>query len=153
MSFHNRAVDQIQAVARFRCKVVEDPLPDASARPAVKAIICCRVWPVACRQVTPRHAGAQHIKDRVHNLTVVYPRALATLRQQRFEQRPFVIAEIKSHDPPPRTVNHVRPNYSMNYLGTDPSSVHRVSDVSVNSHLHSFISVGAIAGDAVNGVY
>jgi hypothetical protein len=46
---------------------------------------------------------------------------LATLRQQRFEQRLFLIAEIKSHDPPPRTVNHVRPNYSMNYLGTDPN--------------------------------
>src|SRR5665811_847453 len=32
---------------------------------------------------------------------------------------PVLIAQIKSHDPPPRTVNHVRSNYSIIY--TDPS--------------------------------
>src|SRR5665648_124583 len=35
---------------------------------------------------------------------------------------PVLIAQIKSHDPPPRTVNHVRSNYSIIYLGTDPST-------------------------------
>jgi hypothetical protein len=37
------------------------------------------------------------------------------------EKRPVFIAQIKSHDPPPRTVNHVRSNYSNIYLGTDLS--------------------------------
>ena len=60
-------------------------------------------------------------KYRVHDLAIVNPSALSTFRQQRFEKRPFLIAQIKSHDPPPRTVNHVRPNYSIIYLGTDPS--------------------------------
>ena len=31
--------------------------------------------------------------------------------------------QIKSHDPPPSTENHVRPNYSIIYLGTDPAFV------------------------------
>jgi len=35
----------------------------------------------------------------------------------------FLIAQIKSHDPPPRTVNHVRLNYSIIYAGTDPSQI------------------------------
>ena len=59
--------------------------------------------------------------NRIHDLAVINPRTLAALRQQRFEQRPFLVAQIKSHDPPPHTVNHVRPKYSNSYLGTDPS--------------------------------
>jgi hypothetical protein len=37
------------------------------------------------RQVPPRHAGAQHVKDCIHDLAVVNPRTLSALRQQRFE--------------------------------------------------------------------
>src|SRR3974390_1695824 len=87
---------------------------------AVDAIIGGGVRSITCRQIAPGHSGAQHVKDGVHDLAVINSRPLAPLRKQRFEQHPFFIAEIKSHDPPPRTVNHVRPNYSMNYLGTDP---------------------------------
>ncbi len=76
------------------------------------------------RKITPGHSGTQHVKNGIHDLAVVNPRTLATLRQQRLKQRPFFIAEIKSHDPPPRTVNHVRSNYSIIYLGTDPSNSH-----------------------------
>src|ERR1035437_8733325 len=121
VSFHNGAIDQIHAVARFRCQLVENTLPDPTARPTVEAIISRRVGAIACRQIPPRHSGPQHVKYRIHNLAIVNSRALSALRQQRFEQRPVLIAQIKSHDPPPRTVNHVRPNYSIIYLGTDPS--------------------------------
>src|SRR5512139_687304 len=59
--------------------------------------------------------------------------------QQRFEQRPFFTAEIKSHDPPPHAMNHARLNYSMNYLGTDPrrSEVGHFADISSRSILNS----------------
>ena len=68
-----------------------------------------------------RNPGTQHIEYRVHNLAIVSAGALPTLRHQRLKKSPFVIAQIKSHDAPPRTVNHVRSNYSIRYLGTDPS--------------------------------
>ena len=38
------------------------------------------------------------------------------------EKRPVLIAQIKSHDPPPRRVTYVRPNYSIVYLGTDSNT-------------------------------
>ena len=122
MGFHNRTVDQIKAIARFRGQLVENTLPDPTSRPTVEAIISRRVRAVACRQIPPRHSGAQHIKYRIHDLAIVNSRALSALRQQRFEQRPVLIAQIKSHDPPPRTVNHVHSNYSIIYLGTDPNT-------------------------------
>jgi tripartite-type tricarboxylate transporter receptor subunit TctC len=37
---------------------------------------------------------------------------------------PVVIAQIKSHDPPPATVNHVQCDFSRFYVGTDPSLQH-----------------------------
>ena len=122
MSFHNCAVDQIKAVARFRRQLVENTLPDAPARPTVKAIVSRRIGAVACRQISPWHSGAQHVKYRIHNLAIINSRALSALRQQRLKKRPVLIAQIKSHDPPPRTANHVRANYSIVYLGTDPSN-------------------------------
>src|SRR3954454_20376942 len=121
MGFHNRAIDQIQTVPRSRCERIKNPFPDAAPRPAVEAIVRRCIWPIALRQIAPRHPGAQHVKDRVHDLTIVSPGALSALRHQRLEKSPFVVAQIKSHDPPPRTVNHVRSNYSIRYLGTDPS--------------------------------
>ncbi len=120
MSLHDRAVDHIQTVARFRCQRVENPLPDAAPRPTIEAIVRGRVGPIAFRQVTPRHASAQHVEYRIHDPAVVGTSALSALRHQRLQQSPFLVAQIKSHDPPPSTVNHVRRYFSMDYLGTDP---------------------------------
>ena len=39
MCLHDRAVDQIQTVARFCCQRVENLLPDAAARPPIEAIV------------------------------------------------------------------------------------------------------------------
>jgi len=122
MSFHDGAVDQIEAVVRFRGQLVEDFLPNAAPGPAIEAIIGRRVRPVAFRQIPPGHAGSQHIKDRVHDLAVVGPRALAALRHQRLKQRPLLIGQIKSHDPPPIAVNHCSLRFSMLYVSTDPSN-------------------------------
>jgi hypothetical protein len=54
VGFHDRAVDQIQSVARFRCQRVENLLPDAASRPTVEAIVSRRVRAVALRQIAPR---------------------------------------------------------------------------------------------------
>src|ERR1700722_13880977 len=121
MSLHDRAVDQIQTVAGFQGQRVENPLPDAASRPAVEAIIGRRVRPVAFRQIAPRHPGAQHIKYRIHDLAIVSAGAHSALRHQRLKKSPFVIAQIKSHDPPPITVNHDHYDFSRRYVGTDPS--------------------------------
>src|SRR6266446_1586936 len=121
MGFHDRAVDQVKTVARFRCQRVKNPFPDATSRPTVEAIVRRRVWPIAVRQIAPRHPRAQHIKYRVHDLAIVSAPALSSFRHQRLQKSPFVIAQIKSHDPPPTTVNHFKTRFSMAYVGTDPS--------------------------------
>ena len=119
VSFHNGAIDQIQTVARLRRQLVEDTLPDAASRPTVEAIVSRRVRSIPFGQISPRHPCPQHVKYRIHNLAIVNSRDLSALRQQWLKKRPVLIAQIKSNDPPPRTVNHVRSNYSIIYLGTD----------------------------------
>jgi hypothetical protein len=128
MGFHDRAVDQIQAVARFRCQRVENPFPDAASRPAVEAIVRRCIRPIAFRQIAPRHPGAQHVKYRVHNLAIVSACAPSSFRHQWLQKSPFVIAQIKSHDPPLTTVNHDRLDFSRNYVGTDPNAAAAMLD-------------------------
>ena len=122
MGFHNRAIDQIKAVARFRCQSIENPLPDTAPRPTIEAIVSRCVRPIPFGQISPRHPRAQHVKYRVHNPTIVGARALSSFRHQRLQKSPFLIAQIKSHDPPPLTVNHDYCDFSRNYLSTDPNS-------------------------------
>jgi hypothetical protein len=57
-------------------------------------------------QISPRHPRPQHVNYRVHNPSIVGASALSNLRHQRLQKSPFLIAQIKSHDPPPRTVIH-----------------------------------------------
>jgi hypothetical protein len=40
-------------------------------------------------------------KDCIYDPSIVPTRALPTVRHQQLENRPFLIAEIKSRDPPP----------------------------------------------------
>src|SRR5215468_3624847 len=121
MCFHNRAIDQVQTVARFCRQRVENTLPDSSPRPAVEPIVRARVWAVAFGQIAPWDPRPQHVKYCIHDPPVVRARALPTLRHERLESRPFLIAEIESHDPPPPAVNHDAGCFSVNYAGTDPS--------------------------------
>ena len=106
MGFHDRAVDQIEAVARLRSQRVEDALPDAASGPPVEAIVGRRIRAVAFGQIPPRHPGAQYVEDCVHDLAIINPGTLSAPRHQRLKQRPFFIAQIESHDPPPGRVNH-----------------------------------------------
>src|SRR6516162_1335671 len=107
------------AFARFCRQRVEDPPPDAAPGPSVEAIVGRRVWPVALRQTPPRHPCAQHVEDGVHDFAVVTPCALPSFRHQRLEKFPFLVAQLESHDPPPPTVNHLRPLFS----GTDSKRI------------------------------
>jgi hypothetical protein len=97
-------------------------LPDSSPRPAVEPIVRTRVRAVAFGQIAPRDPGPQHVKYCIYDPSIVRARALPTLRHQRLENRPFLIAEIESHDPPPPAVNHDPCCFSVNYAGTDPTT-------------------------------
>src|SRR5437868_10038852 len=121
MRFHNGAIDQVQTVARFCCESIEDTLPHPSPRPAVEPIVRTRVRAIAFGQIAPRDPGPQHVKYCIYDPSIVRARALPTVRHQRLENRPFLIAEIESHDPPPPAVNHDPCCFSVNYAGTDPS--------------------------------
>jgi hypothetical protein len=121
MRFHNRAIDQVQTVARFCRQSIENTLPDSSPRPAVEPIVRACVRAVAFGQIAPRDPGPQHVKYCIYDPSIVRARALPTLRHQSLENRPFLIAEIESHDPPPPAVNHDPCCFSVDYAGTDPS--------------------------------
>src|SRR5262249_45817450 len=123
MRFHNRAIDQVQTVAGFCRQRIENTLPDSSPRPAVEPIVCTRVRAIAFGQIAPRDPGPQYEKYCIYDPPVLRARALPTLRHQRLENRPFLIAEIESHDPPPPAVNHDPSCFSVNYAGTDPSLI------------------------------
>jgi hypothetical protein len=75
------------------------------------------------RKIELRHPGAQHIKYRIHDLAIVSAGTHSALRHQRLEKSPFVIAQIKSHAPPPITVNHDPYDFSRSYVGTDPNEL------------------------------
>src|SRR5262245_56173181 len=121
MRFHNRASDQVQTVARFCRESIENTLPHPSPRPAVEPIVRTRVRAIAFGQIAPRDPGPQHVKYCIYDPSIVRARALPTLRHQRLKNRPFLIAEIESHDPPPPAVNHDPCCFSVNYAGTDPN--------------------------------
>ena len=121
MRFHNRAIDQVQTVARFCRESIENTLPHPSPRPAVEPIVRTRVRAIAFGQIAPRDPGPQHVKYCIYDPSIVRARALPTLRHQRLKNRPFLIAEIESHDPPPPAVNHDPCCFSVNYAGTDPN--------------------------------
>src|SRR5215475_12009655 len=123
MRFHNRAIDQVQTVARFCRESIENTLPHPSPRPAVEPIVRTRVRAIAFGQIAPRDPGPQHVKYCIYDPSIVRARALPTLRHQRLKNRPFLIAEIESHDPPPPAVNHDPCCLSVNYAGTDPSQL------------------------------
>jgi hypothetical protein len=96
-----------------------------------KSVSRCRAETSGCSDYTPWDMAHSAPADRSTAsgcaarkrpaLAIVSAGALSALRHQRLGKSPFAVAQIKSHDPPPRTVNHVRPVYSIRYLGTDPS--------------------------------
>src|SRR6476659_9271875 len=141
MRFHNRAIDQVQTVARFCRQSIENTLPDSSPRPAVEPIVRTRVRAVAFGQIAPRDPGPQHVKYCIYDRAIVRARALPTLRHQRLENRPFLIAEIESHDPPPPAVNHDPGCFSVNYAGTD-LVVNGDSSSVLPGHVESFYRTG-----------
>src|SRR5436309_518329 len=84
---------QVQTVARFCRQRIENTLPHSSPSPAVEPIVRAYVRAVAFGQIAPRDAGPQHVNYCIYDPPVVRARALPTLRHQRLENRPFLIAE------------------------------------------------------------
>jgi hypothetical protein len=121
MGFHDRAVDQMKPVMRLRRQPVENLLPDAAPRPTVEAIVYRRVSPIPVRQIEPRHPRPQHVENRVHHVATVSARPLLAPRHQRLQKSPFLIDQIKPHDPPSPTVNHEQPNFLRNYVSRSPN--------------------------------
>src|SRR5262249_23463294 len=68
--FHNRAIDQVQTVARFCRQSIENTLPDSSPRPAVEPIVRTRVRAVAFGQIAPRDPGPQHVKYCIYDPSI-----------------------------------------------------------------------------------
>lgn len=73
MRLHDRAVDEVEAVVRFRRQGIENLLPDATPGPPIEAVVDRRVRPVTLRQIPPRHAGAQNVKYPIQDLAIVDP--------------------------------------------------------------------------------
>src|SRR5499425_881705 len=93
------------------CSRAADAEESEECAPARPADHKCNILRVADRDPV-----AQHVKYCIYDPPVVRARTLPTLRHQRLENRPFLIAEIESHDPPPPAVNHDPCCFSVNYI-------------------------------------
>ena len=100
MNAHERAVDHLHLSVVRLDDGVHQAVPDAGLAPAVEAVVCARVRPIALRQIAPRGAGPQHPKDAVQNTPIVSRFGTpAVHRQNRFDNAPLEVGEVVAHDP------------------------------------------------------
>ena len=91
-----------QAAGRVFGKPVEDRFPYAAPRPTRIAVVDGGAGAIALRQVAPRGARPQNVKNAVQNTPIVYTlRATSALGQKQLDHRPFFVRQIKSYDSSP----------------------------------------------------
>ena len=81
MSLYETAVDQVQAIARFRRQLIEHPLEDAAPRPTIEAVVDRGVRTITLGQIAPGCTGAQNVEDPVQHPPVVLASRLPLARQ------------------------------------------------------------------------
>lgn len=100
MNAYDRAVDHLHFAVVSLDNGVHQTVPDAGLAPAIEAVVCARVRPVALGQIAPRGAGPQHPKDAVENTPVLSRFGTPAIpRQNRFDNAPLEVGEVVAHDP------------------------------------------------------
>src|SRR5437667_9033496 len=78
---------------------LHDLVPDASPPPADEPIVASRTGPVDYRQVPPWRPRPQDPEDAIEDTPVVHAgNAARFVREHRFDDAPFAVAEFIAHD-------------------------------------------------------
>jgi len=100
MNANDRAVDHLHVAIVRLDDGVHQVVPDARLAPAIEAVVCACVRPIALGQIAPRGAGPQHPKDAVENAPIVsWFGTPAVHWQNRFDNAPLEVGEVVAHDP------------------------------------------------------
>src|SRR4029079_19256254 len=106
MRFYMRRVDHLHVYgSSIPGKLAEKGFPDATPRPAHKAIIDCRRRTILGWPIAPAAAGFQDVHDTADNSTIINSLDTSYIRRQmRPHPPPLLIAQPKqvlAHDPDP----------------------------------------------------
>src|SRR6185312_9317294 len=106
MRFYMRRVDHLHVYgSSIPGKLAEKVFPDATPRPANKAIIDCRRRTILGWAIAPAAAGFQDVHDTADNSTIINSLDTSYIRRQmRPNPPPLLIAQPKqvlAHDPDP----------------------------------------------------
>jgi hypothetical protein len=96
VGFDDGTVNENQAVFALLRQGIENAFPEPAPGPADIAIINRCVRPLSRRQIAPRRASAQNIKDAVQDFPVIDTRRTSPARREmRLNSSPFCIRQIK----------------------------------------------------------
>jgi hypothetical protein len=136
MRFHVRGVDHLCVCgSSVSSKLPEQVFPDATPRPAHKAIIDRCRRSILGRAIAPATAAFQNMHDTADDAAVVRPLDAPYIRRQmRFDPSPLLVAQPKqvpAHNPDPLpTTNQDRIVRAKKLMSSDPSPC----QISVRSH-------------------
>jgi hypothetical protein len=133
--FYVRGVDHLRGGgSSVPSKLPEQVFPDATPRPAHKAVIdrCRRT--ILGRAIAPATAALQYVHDAADDAAIVHPLDAPDIRwQARFDPLPLLIAQpkqIPAHDPDPLPkTNQDRIVRAEKLMSSDPRMLKRGSDI------------------------
>ena len=143
MRFHVRGVDHLCVCgSSVSSKLPEQVFPDATPRPAHKAIIDRCRRSILGRAIAPATAAFQNMHDAADDAAVVRPLDAPYIRRQmRFDPSPLLVAQPKqvpAHNPDPLpTTNQDRIVRAKKLMSSDPSFVGVTNDVVPPSRVDS----------------
>ena len=129
MRFHVRGVDHLCVCgSSVSSKLPEQVFPDATPRPAHKAIIDRCRRSILGRAIAPATAAFQNMHDAADDAAVVRPLDAPYIRRQmRFDPSPLLVAQPKqvpAHNPDPLpTTNQDRIVRAKKLMSSDPNQL------------------------------
>ena len=133
MRFHVRGVDHLCVCgSSVSSKLPEQVFPDATPRPAHKAIIDRCRRSILGRAIAPATAAFQNMHDAADDAAVVRPLDAPYIRRQmRFDSSPLFVAQPKqvpAHNPDPLpTTNQDRIVRAKKLMSSDPSALNKLN--------------------------
>jgi hypothetical protein len=137
MRFHVRGVDHLCVCgSSVSSKLPEQVFPDATPRPAHKAIIDRCRRSILGRAIAPATAAFQNMHDAADDAAVVRPLDAPYIRRQmRFDPSPLLVAQPKqvpAHNPDPLpTTNQDRIVRAKKLMSSDPSRAIGVRPITI----------------------
>ena len=139
MRFHVRGVDHLCVCgSSVSSKLPEQVFPDATPRPAHKAIIDRCRRSILGRAIAPATAAFQNMHDAADDAAVVRPLDAPYIRRQmRFDSSPLFVAQPKqvpAHNPDPLpTTNQDRIVRAKKLMSSDPRLTFSTKDVAIKA--------------------